>query len=126
VPDPNTIQGCSATPGCQIGAFSAPAFGTEGNAGRDIIHGPGRNNFDLSLFKDTKLTERTTLELRLEVYNLFNHTQFNQIDNQSLGATNIAAMDTGDPGANLDSSNFLHLTGAHAPRRMQFGLRFYF
>jgi len=35
-------------------------------------------------------------------------------------------MDTASPGANLDSSNFLHLTGAHAPRRLQLGLRFYF
>jgi hypothetical protein len=35
-------------------------------------------------------------------------------------------MDTPNPGANADSSQFLHLTGAHAPRIMQFGLRLYF
>lgn len=110
VPDPNTIQGCSATPGCQIGAFSAPAFGTEGNAGRDIIHGPGRNNFDLSLFKDTKLTERTTLELRLEVYNLFNHTQF----------------DPGGVVTDFNSSAFGTETAAFAPRTIQLAGKFYF
>jgi hypothetical protein len=59
------------------------------------------------------------------LFNMFNHTQFDQINNQSEG-TNGIAMDTATPGLNLDSSNFLHLTGAHAPRRMQFGLRFYF
>ena len=62
---------------------------------------------------------------RWEVFNVFNHTQFDQIDNQSQGA-NAIPLDTADPGANLDSSSFLHLTGAHAPRRMQLGLRFYF
>ena len=35
-------------------------------------------------------------------------------------------MDTNDPGANWDSSGSLHLNGAHAARRMQFGLRFQF
>jgi len=64
-------------------------------------------------------------EFRWEVFNLFNHTQFDQIDNQSQGA-NAIPLDTADPGSNLDSSSFLHLTGAHAPRRMQLGLRFYF
>ena len=63
-------------------------------------------------------------EFRWETFNLFNHTQF-AINNQSEGSNGIA-MDTDDPGANPDSSGFLHLSGAHAPRRMQLGLRFYF
>jgi hypothetical protein len=106
-------------------AFALPTGLTFGNVGRDTLNYPGRLNFDAGLFKRFAINERAGFEFRWEVFNLFNHTQFDQIDNQGLG-TNGIAMDTADPGANLDSSSFLHLTGAHAPRRMQFGLRFYF
>ncbi|HMC26441.1 MAG TPA: hypothetical protein VKM56_01465, partial [Verrucomicrobiae bacterium] len=64
-------------------------------------------------------------EFKWENFNLFNHTQYNAVANNDPGANGIA-MDTTDPGANAGSSSFLHATGAHAPRRMQFGLRFYF
>jgi hypothetical protein len=47
-----------------------------GNEGRNALVGPSFKNFDLSLFKRTALTERVNLELRMEVYNLFNHPNF--------------------------------------------------
>jgi len=56
-------------PGC------VPA-GTFGNAPRNVLHGPGINNWDFQLFKDTNFTESTKLELRIEFYNIFNHEQF--------------------------------------------------
>ena len=52
------------------------ALGTYGNTRRNSIHGPGINNFDFSLQKDTKLTERTSFQIGIEAFNLFNHTQF--------------------------------------------------
>jgi len=58
-------------------SFAPEAYGTFGNAGRNLLRGPGINNFDFGLFKDTKLTESTRLEMRFEFFNLFNHTQFN-------------------------------------------------
>jgi hypothetical protein len=106
-------------------AFGLPTGLTFGNVGRNTLNYPGRLNFDFGTFKRFAINERAGFEFKWEVFNLFNHTQFDQIDNQGQG-TNGIAMDTANPGANLDSSNFLHLTGAHAPRRMQFGLRFYF
>jgi Carboxypeptidase regulatory-like domain/TonB-dependent Receptor Plug Domain len=106
-------------------AFALPTGLTFGNVGRNTLNYPGRLNFDFGTFKRFAIRERAGFEFKWEVFNLFNHTQFDQINNQSQG-TNGIAMDTANPGANLDSSNFLHLTGAHAPRRMQFGLRFYF
>ncbi|HUE42115.1 MAG TPA: carboxypeptidase regulatory-like domain-containing protein [Candidatus Sulfotelmatobacter sp.] len=106
-------------------AFALPTGLTFGNVGRNTLNYPGRLNFDFGTFKRFAINERAGFEFKWECFNLFNHTQFDQIDNQGLG-TNGIAMDTANPGANLDSSNFLHLTGAHAPRRMQFGLRFYF
>jgi hypothetical protein len=106
-------------------AFGLPTGLTFGNVGRNTLNYPGRLNFDFGTVKRFAINERAGFEFKWEVFNLFNHTQFDQIDNQGQG-TNGIAMDTATPGANLDSSNFLHLTGAHAPRRMQFGLRFYF
>jgi Carboxypeptidase regulatory-like domain len=107
------------------GAFGLPTGLTFGNVGRDTLNYPSRLNFDAGLFKRFAISERAGVEFKWELFNLFNHTQFDQIDNQGLGA-NAIPMDTATPGANLDSSSFLHLTGTHAPRRMQFGLRLYF
>lgn len=51
-------------------------LGTVGNAGRNIFHGPGINNTDLSFYKDTAITERFKLQLRVDLFNAFNHAQF--------------------------------------------------
>jgi len=100
-------------------AFAVPTGLTFGNVGRDTLYLPGRLNFDFGVFKKFVVGESKELDFRWENFNLFNHTQFN-----SMGTS----MDTTDPGttANLDSSGFLHLNGAHAARRMQFGLRLQF
>jgi hypothetical protein len=59
-------------------AFTTPALYTYGNAGRDILFGPGRTNLDASLFKDFKVTEKLTTQFRAESFNIFNHPQFGQ------------------------------------------------
>jgi len=41
-----------------------------------MFHGPGVNNWDMALLKDTKLTESVNLEFRAEFFNIFNHAQF--------------------------------------------------
>ncbi|HEX8424402.1 MAG TPA: TonB-dependent receptor, partial [Pyrinomonadaceae bacterium] len=63
------------------GAFVFPSFGTFGNAGRNILDGPGYQNVNASLLKNTRLGERLNLQLRLEAFNLFNHPNFNLPDN---------------------------------------------
>jgi hypothetical protein len=55
-------------------AFSAPAYGTVGNLGRDTLTGPGFADWDLSLLKTTQLTEKTRLQFRAEFFNILNHT----------------------------------------------------
>lgn len=75
-----------------------------GTAPRNIVRGPGRTNLDLSLAKVTPLyRERITLELRLDAFNLFNHTEFQNIDNN--------AQDFG--------STFGQVTSAYDPRILQ-------
>ena len=74
-PDPalwfNKAAFCIAgTAGCGTSVF--------GNLGRNVIIGPGFNDFDFSLIKDTKITERVTWEFRSEFFNIFNHPNFGQ------------------------------------------------
>jgi hypothetical protein len=56
--------------------FALPALGTAGNAPRDVVRGPGTNNFDMTVFKNFPVRERVKFQLRFEAYNAFNHTQF--------------------------------------------------
>jgi Carboxypeptidase regulatory-like domain/TonB-dependent Receptor Plug Domain len=56
--------------------FSFAAVGTGGNARRRFIHGPGLNQTDMALIKTTQITERVGFDFRVEFFNLFNHTQF--------------------------------------------------
>jgi hypothetical protein len=57
-------------------AFTIPQAGTFGNSGRNSLAGPALAQLDLTLSKKFSLTERTNLEFRGEVYNIFNHTNF--------------------------------------------------
>jgi hypothetical protein len=53
--------------------FVQVPLGTYGNAGRNIMTGPGIIDFDFALFKQVHIRESKTLEFRWEVYNVFNH-----------------------------------------------------
>jgi len=60
-------------------AFIAPPAGQFGNAGRNIMTGPGLSNLDLSMYKNIRLgKEARRLQLRGEVFNLFNHPNFDK------------------------------------------------
>ena len=80
-----------------------------GNAGRNIVIGPNFQNVDMSLFKNIRLTERSKLQLRWEVFNVLNRANF-QIPQHLLESS-----DTGQ----------LRLTSNEA-REMQFAIRFIF
>src|SRR5216683_3451641 len=56
--------------------FSREDLGISGNANRRFFHGPGFNNWDLALHKNTRIGERTAVEFRAEFFNVFNHAQF--------------------------------------------------
>jgi hypothetical protein len=97
-------------------AFRAPAVGTFGNSARNVIRGPGQNNWDISFLKTFRVRERSRLQFRAEMYNIFNHTQF-------LGVDTGARFDAQGRQANLRLGEY---TSARDPRRMQMALRFDF
>jgi hypothetical protein len=67
--------------------FSGELLGVPGNANRRFFHGPGLNNWDMSLFKNTHFSERISMDIRVEFFNIFNHAQFtNPVGNFSRGS----------------------------------------
>jgi len=92
-----------------IDDFRVPQAFVPGNAGRNIIRGPGLNNWDLSVFKNFSFTESVFLQFRAEAFNVWNHTQFNNPNN------NIELRNVGG-----------RVFSAKDPRIGQFGLKLYF
>jgi len=84
-----------------------PVF-TFGNSGRNNVRGPGRNDFDFSIFKTLKLAESKSFEFRAEFFNAFNHTNF---------------MNPNHYGGN---SLFGQVTQARDPRLIQLAIKFYY
>jgi hypothetical protein len=88
--------------------FTTEPVGQLGNSPRRFFHGPGINNWDMALLKDTKLTERLNLQFRAEFFNIFNHTQFNFVQ------------------GNKNAGNFGQATSAASPRIGQLSLKLNF
>lgn len=82
--------------------------GTFGNAGRNIVRGPGFANVDVSLLKTMPITERTRLQFRAECFNAANHANFFV------------------PVNDLNSANFGRITEAGPPRLFQLALKVIF
>jgi hypothetical protein len=86
-------------------AFVTPAPFTYGNAGRNILYGPGRVNFDFSVFKEFPI-KSARLQFRIECFNLLNTAQFD-LPNAAIGAANAGTITS--------------IVGT--PRQIQFGLK---
>ncbi len=95
-------------------AFILPAAGTYGNLGRGVFNGPGLADLDLSLFKNTPVSDKATLQFRAEVFNVLNHA--------NLGTPNATVFS----GGTINASAGLITTLATAPRQIQFGLKLVF
>ncbi len=79
-----------------------------GNAGRNILDGPGFNDWDFALLKNFQITERFKLQFRSEFYNIFNFTPF------------------GGPNSSVGNSNIGKIGSAGQERQIQFGLKLIF
>ncbi len=84
-----------------------------GNLGKNTITGPGTENWDLSVYRSLRFSERVTGQLRIEAYNAFNHTQFSAVD------TALRF----DPTGTMYNTAFNTPTAARPPRRLQLALR---
>ncbi len=92
--------------------FSLPAAFTYGNAGRDIVTGPGLDDFDATLQNEFAVRESMKLQFRLDIFDFFNHPNFNA----PVGAGRTYST----------SASFGSITSANDPRDMQFSLRLVF
>jgi hypothetical protein len=98
-------------------SFVAPTSPTVhfGNLGRNVVIGPGFNNVDFSVLKNTNITESVRVQFRTEIFDLFNHTNF------------------GQPGGVVGTTNFGRITNTRFPtgdsgssRQLQFALKLIF
>jgi len=80
-----------------------------GNAGRNILFGPGSKNWDISLIKRTRVTEDGNLiEFRIQFFNAFNHTNFRR------------------PGSTMGTSSFGRISNAGDAREIEIALKYSF
>jgi hypothetical protein len=94
-------------------AFVAPAFGTFGNEGTDIIKGPGLWDWDFTLARDFALPHEASLQFRVETFNILNHPNF------------------APPGNIVNSPSFGEISSTNTntlitPRQIQIGLKILF
>jgi hypothetical protein len=89
-------------------AFAVNALGTFGNSGRNIMDSPGQATVDTGIFKNFLITENMRIQFRTEVFNTFNRVNL------------------GNPNTNASAVAFGRITGAGAPRVVQFALKFMF
>ena len=117
--NPNSGFTKSPTKWFNTAAFAQPLVGQFGNSGRNILRGPGISNFDMGLAKSVPLFERVNLQLRLESFNTFNHTQYG-IDPSSSSALGDAGIDTN---INSNTGRFGQITSARPGRILQLGAK---
>jgi hypothetical protein len=98
--------------------------GTFGNAGRNIITGPGYKTWDTSLVKQFPISEQKDFEFRAEFLNVVNHVNclFSQFGSISAEPTPLEL----NPTVPAGQSSFGFPAAARAPRQVQFALKFYF
>ncbi|MGO9590114.1 MAG: carboxypeptidase regulatory-like domain-containing protein [Candidatus Acidiferrales bacterium] len=103
------------------GPFQIPAATDYGNSGVGIVTGPGQFNWDISIVKNTQITEKVRMQFRSDFYNAFNHPQFAPPQGTNFGT--VGFENVGNFG--LPTGNFITATSVN-PRLIQFGVHFFF
>ena len=101
-------------------AFGRPANGSLGNTGRTVIRRPGINEWDVSLFKNFRVSERMNLQVRWETFNSFNHTQWADVN------TGLSLPNPGMTMVPANKGTFGEVTDTRDPRSMQIAIKFLF
>ncbi|HLI84881.1 MAG TPA: TonB-dependent receptor [Bryobacteraceae bacterium] len=133
-PRPDVIAGCDIyanqnvhqwyNPAC----FTASPYGTLGDLGRNALIGPGYVETDLGVMKDTKITERVSIQFRAELFNLFNHPNFNYPVTSVFSAGSAATNYLATPNATAGQITSLVGSGglSNVARQTQFSLKLLF
>jgi Carboxypeptidase regulatory-like domain len=100
-------------------AFLTPATGTLGNEGVNNLEGPGFFDVDVALSRRFPITERQSIEIRFEAFNIEN-----RVNLLNPGIAGIAAGGTAD--TSLNSSTFGQIHSDAGPRVMQFAIKYLF
>ena len=101
-------------------AFGRPADGTLGTTPKGFLRGPGINQWDISLYKNTRVGDRMMVQFRLETFNTFNHVQFNGI------STGVNVPNAGQAVTAATAGTLGQVTSYRDPRQIQAGLKLYF
>jgi len=101
-------------------AFASPAAGTYGNEGRNEFYGPSNHQIDFSIFKNFAITEHVRAQFRVEIYNIFNFTNYSE------PANNVQGSNLGQVGSTYDVSFGAPGIGPGAPRNVQLALKILF
>lgn len=96
---------------------SEPRFGT---AGFNSLYGPGRVNWDCSLFRHLRVSEKVRMELRMEAYNFTNTPKF------GMPGANVSNLQLNPDGSIRNLNGFTEITTATEERQFAFGIRFTF
>jgi hypothetical protein len=137
---PDRVGDPNAKPCIADTLFNTCAFvtnttlGTFGDAGRNIIRGPGFQNWDFSIFKDFSVSERYRFEFRAEFFNVWNHVNPQLFPSKFLfdnpATDHDVDLPSGQSGCPIDNLNANCAWGfaqsARDPRFIQFALKFYF
>ena len=122
-PGGNCVNNLNVVVPCQVnGAPNPAAAGAAiGNVGRNTFRGPFQQNWDLSITKNTKVTEATSVDFRAEFFNAFNHPVFSGPQSGGFGSA------TGNLGlVNIANGSSAILSTANRPRIIQFAMKFNF
>jgi hypothetical protein len=101
---------------------AAPAIGDGtdfGNSGTGVLLGPGQFNWDISILKNTRITEKQSVQFRAEFFDAFNHPQFNNPNNNGGFLSNTVPDRSSGTFGNI-------ITTSVNPRVIQLGLKYVF
>ena len=101
-------------------AFAVPASGTYSNQSRNAFYGPPTKQIDFSIFKNFHITERAALQLRAEIFNIFNFVNYSGPGN------NVQGSNLGESGATYDVAFGAPGIGPGAPRNVQLAAKIIF
>jgi hypothetical protein len=109
---------CGALPIVPYGDASATDYG---NSAIGVVTGPGQFNWDISIVKNTQITERVRMQFRSDFYNAFNHPQFAPPQGTNFGTVGFENVGNfGNPTGNQITATSVN------PRLIQFGVHFFF